>query len=258
MKAILLVAVLFFTASAQVFNWKGQWTVFNVFPAPAETICLPRLVNIYQGQVNVDQIRVHFFFPRMAECANFKPDSFYPTSVALGKFVFYGTSGLSGVVFTFFANNNTIQMSEGYLGQSIIELGSYSTVTTNTSNYYTDIKWEGLWSYSYYKAREDAVCCLPVQPIVLRQDRVTNTVEANVYIPKDQTECPISGQVVNFNNTIVDGVMRNSQTLVFYLQNQTMLAETNGCVVIYSRVDESLDSDKEEVSSMFLDFLSTA
>jgi len=130
-------------------------------------------------------------------------------------------------------------MSRGPLGKYTLELGDFDSIFTNTTDYYTKLTWEGIWGFSYYKAVENGNCCTPLQPIILTQDRITNTISGNVYYPKNQT-CPPErlGKVQSFNISI-DGRIYDDDgtTRAFYLPNDTILVEDEGCVIIYNRLD---------------------
>jgi hypothetical protein len=236
---LIFIGFIIVMASAQLYPWQGDWKVWNIIPGThIGRCCKPSSVKITVD--TKDSNILHFFIdmPPQPECPSYPQPIVITESVSLGRFHDKNpNSTLINFRGSFYPNNNTIVITPGPLGTCKWVLGSPISINTNTSESNLAMAWEGPWVIdATYKGTPDAKCCLPLTPLIVKEDVDTFTISFNSYYPK-QDECSIelNENTLAVNTTVSGGAFETHGITGYYLPNGTMLTERTGCIKWWSK-----------------------
>jgi len=249
MKTVLFLVITLVIASAQVFDWSGEWEVWDLIPKEDDVekseCCVPQGVKIAQNACNPYLLDLKFNFSEPCEeCPLLNGTVEIHELVINGQFIdLKKQSKLYGSYALYFPNNDTIVLDPGYVGNCKYILGNEDkSIITNTSDANAAFAWDGDWDiYEIYPAIPHKACCKPTMPLKITSDEYTGTIAFDLTF--EDEECPDSmiGVVTHVNVSAFGGAFVTDHARGFYLQNETLLVECSGCVALLDKEDADIE-----------------
>ena len=245
MKKFILIALFLSISFAQVFDWQGDWKVWDVLPYRSDinkdTCCVPDSVRIDGNSSDQTQIMLSLTFSKAdPRCPTLNGNIVIREDIKNGEFFDPKFNGFKAV---FRPNNNTIVMYPGIAGNCKWILGGPNSVLTNTTDANRAQNWEGAYSLSaVYPLKTGDKCCIVEYPIIIKQDNSTDTISGLYAAPNDK-HCPheARGRILEFNASIDGGAYDypEGRAVGWMLKNGTMLEKYWGCVYVSDKMDKS-------------------
>ena len=246
MKSIILIFILISVTSAQIFDWSGDWTVWDVVPHKKSTTkdkcCTPKSINIIQNLSHADRLYIKLIFDDLSqECPEIENVVHIFQRIRLGRFHdITNSSSLKGISGIFRPNNRTILIDPGLKGNCQWELGNHHSIVTNKSSNF-DNNWEGSWEIDFvYPDLPEANCeCLPKSPFIIKQDNSRDMIDYTLTFDNQKCDQELLG-THTYRESNVGGAVTDKYGIGFLLPNGTQLIESykTGCVWGLSKVED--------------------